>query len=190
MEYDQLYDSIDDVEYGKTHIVYGRGKGKTTSTVGTVVRASHYGLNIKYVQFMKKSGTGESEFLKEVNNVDYVCHDYDSLVHPEKGMTEEQMEKAKKSFYEIQEINKDYDFLVCDEILNLPIFTLNNEKGFRIDYKDIEKIIDNKRDSLEMILTGMYAPESLIKKADYVSEIKKVKHPYEEGLVARPGVEF
>ncbi len=178
-----------EIKYGKTHIIYGKGKGKTSSSVGMAARAAGNGLKVKYVQFMKSKGTGESKFLEKMDNVDYFCQENSSLVDIEKGMNKKQVGYIRRYLEEVKEVEEKYDMLIADEILNVPLFTQKND-DFRLTYKDIERIIRDKKDDLEIVLTGLFCNDSLMEKADYISEIKNVKHPYENGLEARKGIEF
>ncbi len=178
-----------ETKYGKTHLIYGKGKGKTSSSVGMAARAAGNGLKVKYVQFMKGKGTGESKFLEKMENVDYFCQENSSLVDIEEGMNKKQVGYLRRYIEEIRDVEEEYDMLIADEILNVPLFTQKND-DFKLTYKDIERIIENKRSDLEMVLTGLFCNDSLMEKADYISEIKNVKHPYEQGLEARKGIEF
>lgn len=175
-------------KYNKTHIYFGEGKGATTAAVGLIARASGYDLDIKCVQFMKNDETGLGNFLQNLSNVDYSCFEFDEFVNSEKGMSEEQIEKTKEGLEEIRKTDTDYDMLVCDEILNLPIFTMNNE-DFEVSYKDIEEVIRELDGSMELVLTGRYSTQNLNQMSDYVSQIVNIEHPYPE-LDARPGIEY
>ena len=178
-------------KYGKVHLIYGNGKGKTTSTVGMVTRAVGHGLNVKFIQFMKPNNSGETKILKELENVDYFCpaEKYD-WINLKEGFNEIQKKYVEISLKEVDNVNDSIDLLVCDEILNVPFFSQSTESDLNFTYKDISSIIDNKRSNLELVMSGLYCPEFLHEKGDYVTEIKSKKHPYEKGLIARVGIEY
>ena len=79
--------------------------------------------------------------------------------------------------------DENIDILILDEICNAIYFDLITEK-------EVLALIENKRDDQELIMTGRNAPKSLIKKADLVSEMKMIKHPYQKGINSRRGIEY
>ena len=167
---------------GMVHIYTGDGKGKTSSATGLAIRCAGYGKKVKIFQFLKATPTGELESLKKLG-IDVVrintCESfYYDMTETEKQITKEETLNAVESLF-----NEDSDLVVLDEIL----CTLNN--GI-LSVDDVIQIIKNKPQKTELVLTGRNMPQILMEYADYVSEIKCVKHPYQNGVDARCGIDF
>lgn len=173
-------------DLGLIHIYCGEGKGKTTCSVGLTVRAAGYGLNVLFMQFLKSGNSSELKVLKSLPNVTVVG------TKPIKKfsfqMTEEELKETREingqQFKEMCEMLKDgkYDMLVLDESLG------SIEAGL-LDEELIVDFLRNKPEHLEVVLTGRYPTDDLVELADYVSRIDKVKHPYDQGIPARAGIE-
>ena len=175
---------------GLTQIFWGDGKGKTTSALGTALRACGNGFSVHLVQFMK-NGAGDAEIeypgeiksLEKFNNFSFRRFGAGSWIigKPKKH----HIEKANEAFqYLISCFNKDYDIIIADEIL----YTV--QLGLLAEQKVID-LIQNKPKNKELILTGSHNPfPSIFELADLVTEIKKIKHPYDSGILARKGIEY
>lgn len=168
---------------GLIHIYTGEGKGKTSAGMGLILRALGRGLKIKIIQLFKRD-TGE-QFFFENSGFKYLQF---KPLHPFfKAYNSDELTDLKKEFMEfwkeaIEDI-EEYDVILIDEI------------GPGIKWKIISEeivldLMKNKPKNTELILTGRNIPEYIIEKADYVSEIKKIKHPYDKGILARKGIEF
>ncbi|MCS7181099.1 MAG: cob(I)yrinic acid a,c-diamide adenosyltransferase [bacterium] len=171
---------------GLIEVYTGDGKGKTTSAIGLALRAKSHKLNVCFIYFhknLKKWNYKEVEILKK-NGIDVFTfakkHPFCEKTDIEKLRKEclEGLEFIKKIFNE-----KKYDVVICDEIL------ISLRDGF-LKEKEIIDIMEEKPKNIELILTGRGATKKIIKKADYVSEIKKIKHPYDKGIKARKGIEY
>ncbi len=168
---------------GLIQIYTGDGKGKTSTGMGLLVRALGRGLKVKIIQLFKRD-TGE-QFFFENSGIEYLQF---KPLHPYfKTYEEGELESLRKEFLEFwEEAIKDletYDLVLIDEFgpgINWGIIP----EDFAL------KFLEEKPEKTELILTGRDFPESLIEKADYVSEIKKIKHPYDEGTLAREGIEY
>jgi cob(I)alamin adenosyltransferase len=170
------------------HAIYGRGKGKTTAAIGLAVRAAGYGLNVSFVQFMKNSQSNETKALRYIPNIDYYCPGDYQWASLENGMLEPQKMHALACLEYVLEIPDTTNLLVCDEILNVPLFGTNGNRPF--SYEDIEGYIRSKRSDLELVLTGLSLSKNLTDLVDYASEIQEKKHPFQRGILARPGIEY
>ena len=175
------------MQKGLIHIYTGNGKGKTTTAVGLSVRAWGRGFKILFVQFLKGSPTGELvSFEKfgerfEVRRGKEIKKFVWNMTEEEKLKTAvETTELFKRSIKEA--VEGDFDMLVMDEILG----SITNKF---IQQESIIDFINSKPEKLELILTGRSAPSALIELADYVSEINPIKHPMENGIAARAGIE-
>ena len=175
--------SVDKSKLGLVHVYTGEGKGKTSSGMGLIVRALGRGLKVKIIQLFKRD-TGE-QFFFENSGVEYLQF---KPLHPFfTNYSPEQLEDLRVRFLEfwneaLRNMD-DYDLILIDEV------------GPGINWKVIPeeivlKLIEDKPKNMELILTGRDFPQSILDKVDYVSEIRKIKHPYDKGIIAREGVEF
>lgn len=175
------------MQTGLIHIYTGEGKGKTTSAVGLSVRALSHGLRVCYSCFNKKPtkyGNTEVESLEKLGAEIIVF----TGGHPSFNKTitkEEYKVQTQKGIETLDKLvhQEHFDMLIMDEILISVI------DGFLEEYRLIE-FVKNKPESLELVMTGRGATGQLIELADYVSEIKKIKHPMDKGITSREGIEF
>lgn len=172
---------------GLIHIYCGDGKGKTTAAVGLALRAVGQGMRVHFMQFLKGSETGEINLLKNISGISVERCDrnygfYNTMSEKDKleivcchnKMMSKAIELAKNEFIEM---------LIMDE------FNAAYNYGL-VDKKTAENFIINKPERLELIITGRNPDEKFIKRADYISCISAVKHPYEKGIIARKGIEY
>jgi cob(I)alamin adenosyltransferase len=170
---------------GLIHIYAGTGKGKTTASVGLCVRAAGRDKKVIFAQFLKTEATGELRSLETLG----IAVIRSSL---RLGFTNKMDEKAKGLCREEQEdimkrireklSGEGADVLVLDEVLDALNAGLLKEDAFR-------SFIGGKPPDLEVVLTGRNPAPWLIEAADYVSDVQKVKHPYDRGITARTGIE-
>jgi cob(I)alamin adenosyltransferase len=173
---------------GLVHIYTGDGKGKTTAAVGLGIRACGSGLKVLMVQFLKNMNTGELEIIKKLEPDFKVIRGFTCKKFTW-DMTGEELEatarEAAEMFEQIKAIvyTEKYELVILDEILGVVSLNL----------LPCEKVLDfvkNKPDKVELVLTGRDAHHALVEAADYVSEIKAVKHPFEKGITSRKGIEY
>lgn len=162
------------------HILTGDGKGKTSAAVGMAVRMSGYGKKVLFAQFLKGSDSGEIVILKQLPNVQVLrlSGDYGFLPN----MTDAEISAVRAEHNEILRTAAQggYDLIVLDEVIPAMNYGL-------LDHELLNPILSA---DCELVLTGRDPQAFLLEKADYVSEIKKIKHPYDKGVPARKGVEF
>ncbi len=172
---------------GLIHVYYGYGKGKTTCALGLSLRASGCGLNVVIVQFLKDMATGELEQLNALPNITVIR----GKAAPTwiKNMTPEQLQETRdihnsnlKKAIKMVEANE-CDLLVLDEVLD----ALQQDV---LDEDLLRSIVCNKPDSLELVITGHSPTKWVFDQADYITEMRKERHPYDEGIKARKGIEF
>lgn len=173
---------------GLVHVYTGEGKGKSTAALGAVLRALGYGLKAYIVQFLKSkdSFSGEmqslSHFPGDVELVRY--HQIHPIFNPEVDVDElrasvsNALDEARKAM-----LSGNYDVVVLDEISNAVA------DGF-VDTETVAEFILSKPQKVELILTGRSAPQKLVELADYVTEMKCIKHPFQKGVHARRGIEL
>lgn len=172
---------------GLIQVYTGDGKGKTTASIGLAIRAKGQGLNVCIIYFHKEPKRwryGEYRIFKKIG-IDAFGF---AKKHPHfyKDLKDEDIRKeCFKGLRFIEKIyeQKKYDLLILDEIL------ISLRDGY-IKEGEILEILDSKPKDLELVLTGRYVTEKIVKKADYVSEIKKIKHPFDKGIMGRRGIEY
>jgi cob(I)alamin adenosyltransferase len=167
------------------HVYTGDGKGKTCTAMGMAARALGRGWRVLAIQFLKPAdGSGEILFLRgaerfkaiQFGTTDFIFRD---RMDPEvKRIAEEGMATAEKEVH-----SGEWDMVILDEILQAADFGL-------LAADRVRRLMEQKPDSVELVLTGRNAPETLIENADLVSEIREIKHPHGRGIKARKGIEF
>ena len=174
-------------EKGLIQIYTGDGKGKTTAAVGLAVRARGHNLKVCYVYFHKdpkRWSYGEHKILKRIG-VD-VFGFAERHPHFYKDIEAGEIRKGCLSGLEfIKKAYKDkrYDLLILDEI------NISLRDGF-LSEKEVMDIVRAKPKKLELVLTGRGATKKIIAKADLVSRVEKVKHPYDTGVQRKKGIEY
>jgi cob(I)alamin adenosyltransferase len=172
-----------DESLGLVQVYTGGGKGKTTAALGLAMRAAGHGLEVAIVQFMKLWDYGEIKSIRRLG-IDLFRYGTKEFVDP-KYPSPVDFEEANKALSKAEELIEkgNYDLLILDEINVAIDFKL-------IPLKRVVELLDKKPDNLEVVLTGRNCPEQLIERADLVSSIDEVKHPYRRGLKARKGIDF
>lgn len=172
---------------GLIQIYTGDGKGKTTAAVGLAVRARARGLKVAYIYFHKdprRWGYGEHSILKKIG-VDVFGF---AGKHPHFYKNLKAADVRKECLEGLEFIRKackkkKYDMMILDEI------NISVRDGF-LKKEELLNIIRTKPRGMELILTGRGAMKEVVKNADLVSRIEKVKHPYDSGIRRRPGIEY
>ncbi len=169
---------------GYIQIYTGNGKGKTTAALGLALRAAGNELSVFIGQFMKGQDYGELKAVQQLAPfITIEQFGQPTFVHVDKA-TEEDIRLAQQGLARCREamLSNRYDIVILDEV-NVAIF-------FRLlKTEQILELFEQKPEQVELILTGRYAPEALIEKADLVTEMREIKHYYSQGVVARKGIE-
>ena len=173
------------MERGLIHIYCGDGKGKTTAAVGLSVRAAGCGRKVVFAQFFKDGHSGECCVLEKLPNL--------TFLRPEKTFgffwTLSDEEKAEaRDFYtahlhRAMDLAGDADLLVLDEAMSACAHGV-------IDEGQVLAFLGEKPEKLEVVLTGRDPSQAMQDAADYITEMRKIKHPFDRGIGARKGVEF
>jgi len=172
---------------GLVHAYIGDGKGKTTAAVGLVIRALGRGLKVAVFHFMKNGDSGEVKILKEINKDNVYC--LNSSGKFTWTMSVSDTDKIKKETENGLDIVKTIiekqaaDLIISDEILD----AVENKI---IDERKLTDIIYNKPDSIELVMTGRKVSEKILVLSDYVTEMKKIKHPFDRNIKSREGIEL
>ncbi len=170
---------------GLVQVYTGDGKGKTTAALGLVLRAVGKGHSAFIIQFMKgKINYGELESCGELTNTEIEQYGRADFVDKE-NPAQVDINFAEEGFQRAKEVisSGDYDIVVLDE-MNI---TLDYEL---LDKEKVIEAIEDRPEHVEGVLTGRYAPSSIIDAADLVSVISEVKHPFRDGIEAREGIEY
>lgn len=166
---------------------YGDGKGKTTAAMGTAMRAVADNWNVVIVQFLKGRETGEIELLKKYPNVTVIRGKNSTKF----SFAMDKEEKAQARTIHTANLNEgielvkqgECDMLILDEVLGAIETNL-------IDEAPLKELLAHMPETLELIITGRIMPDYIEKAADYITEVKMLRHPFEKGVTARKGVEF
>lgn len=172
---------------GLIQVYTGEGKGKTTAAIGQALRACGHNLKVGYVYFHKEPKSCESGELEPLKKLGVEIFGF-AKKHPKFGQELDRDEIRKECLEALKFIKKvyrekKYDILILDEVI------ISVRDGF-LKEEELLKILDCKPKNLELILTGRGASERIAEKADLVSEIRKIKHPYDSGVSARKGIEY
>ncbi len=172
---------------GLIHIYCGDGKGKTTAAIGLAVRAAGCGKRVFIVQFLKGQATGELKSLACIPEIKLLrgkaCSKFTCQMD-ERELQQTYDLNTKNLLTAVETARSgECDVLILDEILG----TLSCDL---IDSDLLRSLIEQKPESLELVLTGRNPPQWLLDQADYVTEMVKRKHPYDQGIPAREGIEM
>lgn len=169
------------------HLYFGDGKGKTTAAMGLAVRAAGQGRKVLIGQFLKTNTTGEFDSLRKLENVVL------ALGEPVAGLTmgmsdaerEEEKARQRRNFERIcaRVEEEKPDVIVLDE------FLVAEHLGY-LDSERAAAFVEAWLENAEVVLTGRWASEALMARADYATEMVKHRHPYDAGVMARRGIEF
>jgi len=172
---------------GLLHIYCGDGKGKTTAALGLALRASGNGYDVILAQFLKAQPTGELKILNTMKNV-YIVRGKAAkkfswqMTNEEKNIVIEDNNSIFMEAIERIDASKK-TLLILDEIFGAISTNLINT-GIVMDY------LKNRTGETEIVLTGREPKPELLDMADYISEIRKIRHPYDKGIKARKGIEI
>lgn len=171
---------------GLIQVYTGNGKGKTTASLGLALRAVGHGMNVFIIQFMKDNTYyGESTASEHVPRLTIVKagrHTFVDLNNPDPvdvKMAQDGWQQAKEAI-----TSRNYQVVIMDE-LNVAMASK------LIDTAEVAAFLqENRNNGVEMILTGRYAPQEIKDLADYVTEMTEIKHPFQQGILSRKGIDY
>jgi cob(I)alamin adenosyltransferase len=168
---------------GYIQVYTGDGKGKTTAAIGLAVRAAGAGLKVFIGQFIKGMDYAELHSLKRFDDL-ITLKQYGSGCFITGEPSDQDRKLAQAGLAESKAIvtSGEYDLVILDEINVAHYFEL-------VSTKDILSVIYIKPDHVELVFTGRRAPRELIDRADLVTEMREIKHYYQQGVEARVGIE-
>jgi cob(I)alamin adenosyltransferase len=169
--------------FGLVQVYWGNGKGKTTSALGTSLRALASGYKVHLVQFMKDGKSSEVKALRKFRN--FSAKSFAPKTWFSEKTIKEHEKKANEAFSHLKSsFRKKYNLIIADELLYAVQFGLISEES-------VINLIKKKPKNIELIITGSHKPfPKIFAVADLVTEIRKIKHPYDRGIKARKGIEF
>jgi cob(I)alamin adenosyltransferase len=166
-------------------VITGEGKGKSSSAFGTMLRAWARGYRVGVFQFVKsgKWKVGEHRAARELDGIDWEKMG-DGWTWTSRDL-DQSADLAREGWEEVKRriAAESYDFLILDE------FTYPLTFGW-VDTADVVRVLSDRPGFQHVIVTGRDAPAELIDVADLVSEVRKVKHPFDEGIRGQQGVEW
>ncbi|MBQ5760584.1 MAG: cob(I)yrinic acid a,c-diamide adenosyltransferase [Clostridia bacterium] len=177
------------MEKGCIQLYYGDGKGKTTAAMGQIVRCVGHGMKVLVYQFLKEPNSGEVEVIRNLPGVEYIANE--GQIPFLFNLTPEQQAHFREQWGKVWEVVKEkyysgaYDLVVLDEVIDA--YNLGT-----IDKEDLHAVMDNRPQGTELVITGhQYGMDlsELFKRADYVTKMVKEKHPFDEGMPCRKGIE-
>lgn len=178
---------------GLIHVYTGKGKGKTTSAFGLAMRAAGHGKKVLILQFLKSGTRGAGEIITaQKSNIKVIRFKGQTspIFNPKVRHSELKKSIKKAIAFSIKEIKSgNYDLIIMDEFNNL-LTSPQDASHKYMTVEDIKKIIKEKPQRLELVFTGRGASNELMKLADYVTEMRMIKHPFNRGIKARKGIEF
>lgn len=169
------------------HIYYGNGKGKTTAAVGLTIRANGSGMKTAFFQFLKNGSSSEIGILEKLDNTTVICctecTKFTSQMNSDekKMITSVHTKMLEKAAALIED--EETQLIILDEFLDA-----YNKKLIDTDLAD--SFIKNCSDKAEIVITGREPPEHFMEAADYITEMIALKHPFNNGISARKGIEY
>lgn len=171
---------------GLVMVYTGNGKGKTTAALGLALRAVGHGARVFMAQFRKSDpGYGEIQAIRRFLPGFTVLQSKRSRITRPGDFSEEDREDAQNVFAAAKEAlySGNYDMVIFDEI-NFAV-----SMGL-VSLEDVLDMVNNRPPGTDVVLTGRGAREELVEIADLVSEVREIKHHFQNGVKARPGIEY
>jgi cob(I)alamin adenosyltransferase len=175
-------------EKGLVIVYTGNGKGKSTAAFGLCLRAIGHGNKIQIIQFIKSDWDyGELRGLERLApevSIKTMGAGCIGILGDDKPR-EEHLKAAREAFDAAQKAvsSKGNDIVILDEI------NISVHLGL-IDSSDVLDLISGKPENLDLVLTGRYATEDIIDRADLVTEMLEIKHPFQKGILAKKGIDY
>ena len=172
---------------GQIHIYTGEGKGKTTAALGLSIRAAGRDRKVLFVQFLKGQDTGEQYLMKKIPQITHLKLAnartfFHALTIEEQENLIEETEKEWESLY-TKIMSGGFDLVVLDEIMAAMYLGIVPEST-------VLKLLQEKPIQMEFVLTGRNVPELILKEGNLVTEMRKIRHYYDQGILSREGIEY
>ena len=175
-------------------LVYtGEGKGKTSASLGLLVRSLGAGWRVGYVQFIKLWDVAEHQFIRDIMPIYEERFDfykgglgfYEAGELSSTASEDDHKQQARATFdFALQAVSSgEYDLVICDEINNAVHDGLLTEQ-------DLSSLLDSRHENTSLCLTGRNFPESLLNRVDIATNMTKLKHHFDDGFQANKGIDF
>lgn len=171
----------------------GESKGKTSAGLGLMIRALGAGHKVAFIQFIKSWEVSEHKFIKSIAPIygDNLTFYKGGLGFFEAGKLSSDASKvdhiaeAKKTFmFALDSVESgEYELVICDEINNAVHDGL-------LDIDSLAQLIEKRSPKTSLCLTGRNFPDSLVSKVDIVTDMTKIKHHFDQGVIANEGVDY
>jgi len=180
------------LEFGLIHYYYGEGRGKTSTLIGTIIRAIGHGLKPILIQFLKRHDENSSHsgyFMGEINFLRKIMPVKQfgtfEFIYPDKEISKDIFKKSEDGLICAKKAiqSEKYDLVALDEIALAITLHL-------IPLDDVLDMLKNKPEHVEIILTGASFVKELKDISNYVTQYTCIEHPYFKGYNARPGIEY
>ncbi len=170
------------MDKGLVHLYCGDGKGKTTAAMGLALRALGQGMRVVVVQFLKNGTSGELEPLKKLGAAVYSGQPGAKFTFQMNA--EEKAQATKENNARLAEaLQQPCDLLILDEICAA-------RNSGMVDEALAKQAVLERPQHREVVLTGRNPEAWMVEAADYITEMRPRRHPYEQGIPARKGIEF
>lgn len=170
---------------GLIHVYTGDGKGKTTAACGLICRQLGYGNRVVLIQFLKGGVSGETLFLRNAEHCRVIRQEEAKkfVFQMNDAEKREEAEKCESLLAQAFDAVETADLVVLDELFGVL------ECGL-LQLRDTLRLAETLPNNCELVLTGRNAPQDWVERADYVTEMKEIKHPMRRGVTARHGIEY
>ena len=170
------------MDKGLMHLYWGDGKGKTTAAMGLALRALGQGFRVTVVQFLKSGTSGELDGLRRLGAT--VCSGKAGTHFVSKMTLEERAENRALCSSFLQKASEyPADLLILDEACGAWEYDM-------VDRELLRRAVEHRPAGQEVVLTGRHPADWMFAAADYSTEMRCHRHPYQQGIGARKGVEF
>lgn len=176
------------MESGLVIVYTGKGKGKTTAALGMALRAIGYNYKICMIQFIKGSWhygeMSSSKRLEPEFELTAIGKGFVGILD-DKTPKEVHQKIAKEAIEIAKEkiLSEKYNIIILDEVnyaVNLGL----------VELEDVLDLIKNKPHGITLVLTGNHVKQEIVDAADLVTEMKEIKHPFQQGIRAKKGIDF
>ncbi len=189
---------------GYIQVYTGDGKGKTTAAVGLAIRAAGAGQKVCIIQFMKSLAYSEQKVLQTIPGITLITVGKPYFIAKEGMLTEEQLKTWGRDvvIYPAGHPPEEYKKMIDGGIQKAVDALQSGRYGVVIldeynmacwydlaDDADTEKILHARRPETELVITGRNAPEKILDAADLITEMKKIRHYFDQGVTGRKGIE-
>jgi cob(I)alamin adenosyltransferase len=171
------------MEKGYFQIYTGDGKGKTTAALGLAVRAAGAGLKVYIGQFIKSMEYHEVSVLRSIPGITVELYGLDGCIVTSEPSDRDRL-AARRGYERAAKVLRsgEYALVILDEFTIATYFKLITEE-------EALSLVESRAPGTELVITGRYAPDSLLARADLVTDMRCLRHYYEVGVEARDGIE-